>query len=244
MSAISWTDATWNPWAGCALVSPGCTHCYAMRDAWRIANHPTAAPWYRGTARIVNGKPAWTGAVHRAGAAKFAEPLSWRKPCLVFVNSMSDFMLGDPAWRAEAVEIMRRCPQHRFQILTKRAELLPELPPLPGNVWIGVSVERQDFAFRLDHLRAVDAAVRFVSAEPLLGPLALDLSEIAWLIAGCESANGKRPGKRPTDPAWVRDLRDQCADAGVAFWLKQMVVDGKLVELPELDGRAWTGRPA
>jgi protein gp37 len=233
MTGISWTDATWNPWAGCALVSPGCTCCYAMRDAWRISNHPTAAPWYRGTARTVNGTPVWTGAVHRASAAKFAEPLSWRAPRLVFVNSMSDFMLGDPSWREEAVEIMRRCPQHRFQVLTKRAELLSDLPPLPSNVWLGVSVERQDFTFRLDHLRAVDAAVRFVSAEPLLGPLHLDLTGIGWLIAGGES--GAR--RRPVDLAWLRSLRDQCGAACVPFHLKQ--VDKVAPIPPDLMVREW-----
>ena len=110
---------------------------------------------------------------------------------------MSDFMLGEPGWRSEAIAIMRRCPQHGFQILTKRAELLHLLPPLPGNVWLGVSVERQDFAFRLDHLRAVDAVVRFVSAEPLLGPLTLDLSGIGWLIAGGESGPRRRPVTSP-----------------------------------------------
>jgi protein gp37 len=243
-TGISWTGETWNPWVGCELVSPGCTHCYAMADAWRISNHPTVAPWYRGTIGKANGKPAvWTGSVHRAGAEKFNEPLHWRAPRLVFVNSMSDFMLGEAGWRDEAFEIMRRCRQHRFQILTKRAELLPDLPPLPGNVWLGVSIERQDFAWRLDHLRAVDAAIRFVSAEPLLGPLDLDLAGIDWLIAGAESAPGKRPGKRATNIEWVRSLRDQCQAAGVRFWLKQLVIDGKLVELPELDGRVWQERP-
>jgi protein gp37 len=213
MTGISWTDATWNPWVGCALVSPGCTNCYAMRDAWRISNHPTAAPWYRGTVSKAKGKSAvWTGTVHRAGDAKFFEPIGWLSPRMVFVNSMSDFMLGEPAWRQDALDVMRRCPQHRFQILTKRAELLYLLPPLPGNVWLGVSVERQDFAHRLDHLRAVDATVRFVSAEPLLGPLELDLSGIGWLIAGGES--GPKARRRPVKLAWLRSLRDQCAAAG------------------------------
>jgi len=221
MTGISWTDATWNPWAGCAVVSPGCAHCYAMRDAWRISNHPTAAPWYRGTVRKDLGKPAvWTGAVHRADVAKFHEPLGWRTPRMVFVNSMSDFLLGEPAWRDEAVEIMRRCPQHRFQILTKRAELLHALPPLPTNVWLGVSVERQDLAWRVDRLRAIDAAIRFVSAEPLLGPLDLNLTGIGWLIVGGES--GPRSRIRRFDPDWARSLRGQAAAAGVAFHVKQM----------------------
>ena len=125
---------------------------------------------------------------------KFEEPLSWRSPCLVFVNSMSDFMLGKPSWRRDALDIMRRCPQHRFQILTKRSELLHRLPPLPRNVWLGVSVERQDFAYRLDHPRRIDAAVKFVSAEPLLGPVKFDdLWGIHWLIAGGESGPRRRP---------------------------------------------------
>jgi protein gp37 len=136
----------------------------------------------------------------------------------VFVNSMSDFLLRTPEDRSDALDVMRRCPQHVFQILTKRAELLHLLPPLPGNVWIGVSVERQDFAYRLDHLRAVDASVRFVSAEPLLGPLDLDLSGIGWLIAGGESG----PRRRPIDLSWLRSLREQCAVASVPFHLKQI----------------------
>jgi protein gp37 len=221
MTGISWTDATWNPWAGCAVVSPGCAHCYAMRDAWRISNYAPAAPWYRGTVRKANGKPAvWTGKVNRAGPGKFAESLSWRTPRMVFVNSMSDFLLSEPAWREAAVEIMRRCPQHRFQILTKCAELLPGLPPLPANVWLGVSVERQDFAWRLDFLREIDVAVRWVSAEPLLGPLVLDLSGIAWIVVGGES--GPRSRIRRFDADCARSLRDQCRAAGLAFHMKQM----------------------
>ncbi len=172
------------------------TNCYAMGGSWRLTNHPTAAPWYKGTVKLVKGSPLWTGAVHRAWNHKFEEPLSWRSPCLVFVNSMSDFMLGKPSGRSDALDIMRRCPQHRFQILTKRFELLHRLPPLPRNVWLGVSVERQDFAYRLDHPRRINTAVKFVSAEPLLGPVKFDdLWGIHWLIAGGESGPRRRPVK-------------------------------------------------
>ena len=227
MTGISWTDETWNPWVGCALVSPGCTNCYAMWDAWRLANHPTAAPWYKGTVKLVKGRSVWTGEVNRAWDHKFEEPLSWRSPCLVFVNSMSDFMLGKPSWRRDAFAIMTRCPQHQFQILTKRAERLHLLPAkLPPNVWIGVSIERQDFIGRLDHLRQVNASVRWISAEPLLGPLELDLSGIHWVVAGGESG----PRRRPVKLAWLRSIRDQCAAAGIPYHTKQV---DKVKPIPE-----------
>jgi protein gp37 len=218
-TGISWTDKTWNPWAGCAHWSPGCTNCYAMREAYRISKHPTAAPWYRGTVKLVKGKPVWTGQVNRAADHKFNEPLGWRAPHLVFVNSMSDFMLRTGEDRRDAIEIMRRRPQHRFQILTKRAELLHRLPPLPSNVWLGVSIERQDFAWRLDHLRAVDVGVRWISAEPLLGQLDLDLTGIGWLVTGGESGPGG-PGRplcaAPADPSVGRPewLAEGCTALG------------------------------
>src|SRR5271154_4694671 len=197
-SRIEWTEATWNPVTGCSKVSPGCAHCYAETFAER---------W-----RGVPGHPYEQGFDLRLWPERLELPLSLRKPKLVFVNSMSDlFHEQVPVDYIEAVfDVMERAEQHVFQVLTKRHERLAELAPQltwPENVWMGVSIENRRFVHRADDLREVPAAVRFISAEPLLGPLeGLDLTGMDWLIAGGESG----PGHRRMDPDWVRDLREQC----------------------------------
>lgn len=230
-SAIEWTEATWNPVTGCSQVSPGCAHCYAKTFAER----------WRGVA----GHPYEQGFELRLWPQRLEQPLRWARPRMIFVNSMSDLFHEDipEEYIEEVFDVMGRADRHTFQILTKRHERLAELGsslPWHSNVWIGVSVENRRFAHRIDHLREVDAAVRFISAEPLLGPLdGLDLSGIDWLIAGGESG----PKHRPMQAEWVRDLRDRCAEEEVAFFFKQWgghrpKSGGRL-----LDGRTWDEMP-
>ncbi len=208
-SAIEWTNATWNPVTGCDKVSPGCAHCYAETFAERWRNVP--------------GHPYRQGFDLRLWPQRLEQPLRWRRPRMIFVNSMSDLFherIPEPFIR-RVFDVMGEASHHTFQVLTKRHERLTELAPRltwHPNVWMGVSVENRRFVHRVDHLREVSAAVRFISAEPLLGPLeGLDLAGIDWLIAGGES--GSR--HRRCDPLWLRDLRDRCADEGVAFFFKQ-----------------------
>jgi protein gp37 len=230
-SAIEWTEATWNPVTGCDKVSPGCAHCYAETFAERF--------------RGVSGHPYSQGFDLKLWEDRLHLPISWRKPRVIFVNSMSDlFHEGIPESYVQAVfEVMVRANWHQFQILTKRHERLAELAPRlpwPVNVWMGVSIENRRFVHRADFLRRVPAAVRFISAEPLLGPLeGLDLSGIDWLIAGGES--GFR--HRAMLPEWVESLRDQCLERGVPFFFKQWggrysKAGGRL-----LSGREWSQMP-
>lgn len=208
-SAIEWTDATWNPVTGCTQVSPGCDNCYALTFAER----------FRGVA----GHPYEQGFDLRLWPQRLALPLRWARPRRIFVNSMSDLFHQDIPldFIAAVFETMRRADWHVFQVLTKRPGRLRRIAdqlPWPENVWAGVSIESSRFAWRADYLREVPAAVRFVSAEPLLGPLDdLDLSGIDWLIAGGESG----AGHRPMDKTWVIDLRDRCEGSGVSFFFKQ-----------------------
>jgi protein gp37 len=205
-SKIEWTESTWNPTIGCTEVSPGCDHCYAKRITQRF---PATYP---------NGFDLTL----RAHALEL--PLRWKAPRRIFVNSMSDLFHADVPERfiARVFEVMARAPQHEFQILTKRAERLARLAPRlpwPSNVWMGVSVELQAYFWRIDYLRKIPAAVRFVSAEPLLGSLAgINLEGVHWLIAGGES----QPGCRPAELDWFRELRDACRGHGAAFFLKQL----------------------
>ena len=231
-STIEWTEATWNPVTGCSKVSPGCAHCYAETFAERF--------------RGVEGHPYEQGFDLRFWPNRIELPLQWRRPRVVFVNSMSDlFHEAIPLDYVRRVfDVMARAEWHTFQVLTKRhdrlAELAPELP-WPPNVWMGVTIENRKFVHRADRLREVDAAVRFISAEPLLGRLeGLDLSGIDWLIAGGES--GYR--HRRIDPEWARELRDRCIEEDVAFFFKQWgghrpKSGGRL-----LDGRTWDELPA
>jgi len=208
-SAIEWTDSTWNPVRGCTKVSPGCKHCYASTFAER---------W-----RGIPGHPYEQGFDLRLVPEKLEEPLRWKGPRRIFVNSMSDlFHEGVPEPFIQRVfEVMERAHWHTFQILTKRAERLAQLAPRlpwPSNVWQGVSIESARYAYRIAHLRRVGAAVRFLSLEPLLGPLPrLPLTDISWVIVGGES--GFR--HRPIEPKWVRQIRDQCVRKQVPFFFKQ-----------------------
>jgi protein gp37 len=228
-SAIEWTEATWNPTQGCTKVSPGCDRCYAERITQRF---PATYP--QGFALTLRPQV-------------LDLPLRWRRPRQVFVNSMSDLFHADvpEAYIRQVFEVMVACPQHTFQVLTKRAERLARLAtklPWPSNVWMGVSVESPAYTWRIGYLRKVPAAVRFVSAEPLLAALPeLNLSGIDWLIAGGESQSGCRP----VDLAWFRDLRDQCRRADVAFFLKQLGghPSKRGGEDALLDGRRWVEMP-
>jgi protein gp37 len=217
-SGIEWTEATWNPTTGCDQTSPGCDNCYALTLAKRL--RAMGQPKYQNDGDPRTSGPGFKLTVHED---TLATPYSWKQPRLIFVNSMSDLFHPDvPVDFIRSVfEVMSETPQHTYQVLTKRSKRLASVGKKldwPPNVWMGVSVETERYAFRLDHLREVDAAVRFVSAEPLLGPLPnLDLKGIDWLIAGGESG----PNARPMAEWWVRDLRDQCGQAGVAFFFKQ-----------------------
>lgn len=230
-SAIEWTDSTWNPVTGCTKVSPGCKRCYAETFAER---------W-----RGIPGHPYEQGFDLRLWPGRLELPLTWKKPRTIFVNSMSDlFHEKVPLPFIHRVfDTMEKASWHRFQILTKRSERLAELAHelrWPSNVWMGVSIETAKYLWRADHLREVPAAVRFLSLEPLLGPLpALDLSGIHWVIVGGESG----PGARPMAPAWARQIRDQCRPEGVPFFFKQFgglrpTSGGRL-----FDGREWNQFP-
>lgn len=230
-SSIEWTENTWNPVTGCTKVSPGCKHCYAERMARRL--QAMGQPRYR------NG---FDVKIHEEA---IEEPLSWRQPRVVFVNSMSDLFQDELPFEfiARVFDTMRRASWHSFQILTKRADRLAAMAPnlpWPSNVWMGVSVESAAYTPRIDALRTVPAAVRFLSVEPLLGPLPhLDLRGIHWVIVGGESG----PGARPMDPAWAREIRDRCAADDVPFFFKQWggVVKSRTGRV--LDGRTWDEMP-
>jgi protein gp37 len=223
-TGIEWTEHTWNPFVGCSIHTPGCTNCYAMRLAARIEQMGTT-PAYDGTTRIANGQAIWTGRINRSTTATWRKPLAIRSPSMIFVNSMSDFWheAANDDWRLEALEIMRATPRHQYQVLTKRPEnIAPFLErtgtTLPVNFWAGATVERGDFKHRIDTLRRVPARIRFLSIEPLIGPLGpLDLAGIHWAIVGGESGAGARPMK----VEWLREVRDQCVDQGVRLFLKQ-----------------------
>lgn len=230
-SAIEWTDSTWNPVRGCTKVSPGCKHCYALAFAER---------W-----RGIPGHPYEQGFDLRLVAEKLGEPLRWKSPRRIFVNSMSDlFHEGVPEPFIQRVfEIMGEAHWHTFQILTKRAERLAELAPRlpwPENVWQGVSVESERYLSRIDHLRGVNAAVRFLSLEPLLGPLPrLPLAGISWVIVGGESGFKHRP----IEARWVQQIRDQCLRRRVPFFFKQWGGRFPKAQGRLLDGREWNEMP-
>lgn len=242
-SSIEWTDATWNPVAGCTIVTAGCTNCYAMRMAARL--DAMGMGKYRGLTRKSGGRAVWTGKINLDEAA-LSMPATWRKPRRVFVNSMSDlFHPGVPDdFIGRVWESMEACPQHTFQILTKRpdraAALSADLPLLP-NVWIGTSVESSEVLFRLDELRPAKAAVRFVSFEPLLGSVAgADLADIHWAIVGGESG----PKARDMDPRWVDEIEALCRRHGTAFFFKQWGGRNKKATGRTYRHRTWDEMPA
>lgn len=241
-SRIEWTEATWNPIAGCSMVSPGCTNCYAMRLAARLS--VMGQEKYIGTTFKSGGRAKWNGTVRFDGEA-LDLPRRWRKGRLIFVNSMSDlFHDAVPIDFIKSVfKVMQETPQHTYQLLTKRAERLEAVAkqlPWPENVWMGVSVESRDYVYRVGHLRRTRAKTKFLSVEPLLGPIdKLDLKGIDWAIVGGESG----PHSRPMDARWVRSIRDQCLRAGVPFHFKQWGGANKKKTGRVLDGRTWDQWP-
>ena len=260
-TSIEWTEKVWNPIAGCSIVSPGCTNCYAMPIAARLERMQPDGH-YRGLTKHVKFNPVWTGKIARAPDHIFNAPLKWRKPTRVFVNSMSDLFHEDvpDEWIEEIFSVIARCPQHKFQILTKRPERMRTYMLglgyvlngawkryVPANAWLGVSVEDQARADeRIPLLLETPAAVRFVSAEPLLGSLDLkkyltrrrivdsagDVDDdwpqkiLDWVIVGGESG----PGKRPVDMDWMRAIKDDCKSAGVPVFIKQI---DKVIHIPD-----------
>jgi protein gp37 len=239
-TAIEWTDATWNPTTGCDRTSPGCDHCYALTLASRLKAMGVAKYQKDGPAR--SSGPGFGLALH-PGALRL--PQLWRSPRRVFVNSMSDLFHDDVplGFIQEVFAVMRRTPAHTYQILTKRSRRLAKVADQlewPANIWMGVSIEDDRYVFRTRHLAEVPAAVRFVSAEPLIGPLpSLQLAGIDWLIAGGESG----AEHRPMQSQWVTDLRDRCVGAGVAFFFKQWGGRTPKAGGRELEGQTWDEYP-
>lgn len=234
-SAIEWTNATWNPVTGCTKISPGCDNCYAERFAERF--------------RDVPGHPFEPGFDLTLRPTRLAQPTKWRQPRLIFVNSMSDlFHKAVPTAFVDRVfDTMEQAHWHEFQLLTKRSSRLREYvnrryldQPVPPHIWLGVSIEDARRRSRIRHLQAANVAVRFLSIEPLIGPVgALDLGGIHWVIVGGESG----PGARAMDPAWALDIRDQCREAGVAFFFKQWGGRTSKAGGRTLDGREWSEFP-
>jgi protein gp37 len=239
-SSIEWTQATWNPTTGCDRVSRGCDNCYAMALAKRLK--AMGQPRYQRDGDPRTSGPGFGVTCHPDALAL---PYSWKRPRLVFVNSMSDLFHAQVPldFVRQVFEVMGDTPQHTYQLLTKRARRLRRLAgslPWPPNVWMGVSVEDVDVLDRVDDLRVVPAAIRFLSCEPLLGPLdSLDLAGIDWVIAGGESGRDARP----MDVAWVLDLRDRCASGGVPFFFKQWGGRTSKSNGRTLDGRLWDEMP-
>ncbi|MEU9654388.1 phage Gp37/Gp68 family protein [Streptomyces sp. NPDC048110] len=239
-SAIEWTEATWNPTTGCDRVSSGCDNCYALALAKRLK--AMGAAKYQNDGDPRTSGPGFGVTLHPDA---LDVPYGWKSPRVVFVNSMSDlFHARVPLdFVRQVFQVMADTPQHTYQVLTKRARRLRQVAPKldwPDNLWMGVSVETENELSRVDDLRHVPAAVRFLSCEPLLGPLpGLGLDGIHWVIAGGESG----PRHRPLDEVWVTGIRDTCQDAGVAFFFKQWggrtpKAGGRLLE-----GRTWDQMP-
>jgi protein gp37 len=230
-SSIEWTEATWNPVTGCSKISAGCKNCYAERMAHRLM--AMGAPGYEKGFEV-----SLQERVLRA-------PLSWRKGRMIFVNSMSDLFHEDVPFEyiARVIEVIRQAHWHQFQILTKRPDRLLDLDPMiewPGNAWVGVSIENDDFTWRAARLRKTNVAIRFLSLEPLLGPLpSLDLAGIDWVIVGGESG----PHARTIDPEWVLDIRDRCLESGVPFFFKQWGGTRKKKTGRRLEGSLWNQMP-
>lgn len=230
-SSIEWTGSTWNPVTGCGKISPGCKHCYAERMARRLK---------------AMGQPNYANGFDLALHEHSLElPLQWKKPQTIFVNSMSDLFLDGVSveFIKKVFDVMNKAHWHTFQVLTKRSKRLLELShelPWSANIWMGVSVENRDYVHRIDHLRETGAYIKFLSIEPLLGPMTnLDLKAIDWVIVGGESG----PGARPMEPAWVLEIRDQCQKVCVPFFFKQWGGFNKKKAGRELEGRVWDEMP-
>lgn len=222
-TGIEWTDHTWNPFVGCTICTAGCTNCYAMRTAQRLQDNYNN-PSYQGVIKTVNGNPVWTGRVNRSSDANVRKPYKL-KHSIIFVNSMSDFFHENAKdeWRLETLEVMRANPTNVYQVLTKRPENIRPFiertgETFPDCMWLGVTVEDSRVVDRIDILRTIPASIRFISFEPLIGPVGpVDLSGIHWGITGGESG----PGCRPMEVEWVRDLHQQMKAQGVAHFFKQ-----------------------
>jgi protein gp37 len=233
---IEWTDATWNPVTGCTKISTGCDHCYAERFSER----------FRGT----RGHPFENGFDLTLRPERLDQPLRWRAPRMIFVNSMSDLFHKDvpDEFISKVCDTMERANWHTFQILTKRSSLMRDFlrrrygcNSIPVNMWFGVSVEDSGKKSRIQHLRDASTGIRFLSIEPLLGPMGkLDLRGIDWVIVGGESG----PGARPMKPEWVREIRDQCEESNIAFFFKQWGGFRPKSGGRELDGREYSDFPA
>jgi len=230
-SKIEWTESTWNPVTGCTKISIGCLNCYAERFAMRLK----AA----GNRNYTNG---FRVTLH---PELLKMPLRWKHPRTIFVNSMSDLFHKDVPFDfiSEIFSVMSRASHHRFQVLTKRSHRLLQLStnlPWPQNVWMGVTVENSDFCYRIEQLTQTPAAIKFISFEPLLGPIHnINLDGIDWVIVGGESG----PNARPMKPEWVTDIRDQCLAAGVPFFFKQWGGVNKKKNGRKLDGHIWNQTP-
>lgn len=239
-TSIEWTDVTWNPTTGCDRISPGCDNCYAQKLAKRLKAMGQAKYQTDGDARTSG--PGFGLTIH---PHVLSAPKSWRKPRQVFVNSMSDlFHDGVPlSFIRDVFAVVAETPQHTYQVLTKRSRrlrMVADQLEWPSNLWMGVSVESQRYAFRARDLAGTPARVRFISAEPLLGPVVLDLAGIDWLIVGGESG----ASARPLNPDWVRQLRDQAAGTSTAFFFKQWGGRTPKQGGRALDGRTWDEKPA
>lgn len=230
-SSIEWTETTWNPVTGCTKISPGCDNCYAERMARRLKA--------MGQPNYANGFKL-TEQPHMLGL-----PEKWANPQTIFVNSMSDLFHRDVStdYIHQVFAVMNRANHHRYQILTKRSQRLMRLSPeLPWqqHIWMGVSVEDESYSFRIDHLRETEAHIKFLSLEPLLGPLpSLNLRGIDWVIVGGESG----PHARPMRAEWVLNIRDQCLAAGVPFFFKQWGGTRKKMNGRKLEGKTWDQMP-
>lgn len=239
-TGIEWTEVTWNPTTGCDRISDGCDNCYALTMANRLKAMGSVR--YQADGNPRTSGPGFGLTLHREA---LEQPLSWRSSRLVFVNSMSDlFHAKVPiSFVREVFQVIEQTPQHTYQLLTKRSARLPKVADKlewPRNLWLGVSVENSDHLYRVDDLRQVPAAVRFLSCEPLIGQLdQINLNGIGWVITGGESG----PRARPVDPDWVRYIRDACVEAGVPFFHKQWGGRNSKQKGRSLDGMVWNEMP-
>ncbi|MEO6944780.1 MAG: phage Gp37/Gp68 family protein [Lacisediminihabitans sp.] len=239
-TGIEWTEVTWNPTTGCDRVSPGCDNCYALTMAKRLK--AMGAEKYQNDGNPITSGPGFGITLHESS---LRQPYGWKGSKIVFVDSMSDlFHARVPIDFVRRVfDVIADTPQHTYQVLTKRSSRLPKIADKlrwPKNLWLGVSVENEDYLYRVDDLRRVPAAVKFLSCEPLIGPLTgMNLQGIDWVITGGESG----PKARPLDPEWVREIRDMCMDAEVPFFHKQWGGRTPKAGGRELDGRIWGEMP-